>query len=340
MSTPFFRPIALSFNGARIGYDEGLLHPTQAIKFLNFMHKHIRPEFGYIYTSIPDINDILGSGISSADPHLGLLQVGLSNLRKWLHPPASLPTATLSRNAENGCPLCSFTTSLPEPTGHTQAARRACSSESIANVVAPILRFSKQVAFIDPYILRLPRKPKMQPQDASRPEKPSKSPEIIVENKIKTIVELIEASPKDTLFAILSTIHQPRQGEKPGSKENPDGFMTPPELRAELEKHIPKDAWVIVWNIEERKNGPRFHGRYIHTIDFTVGIEGGLDNENKGERTDVYFLNQAANISIYREYISHRRDHFETLGAWLKIKGSNKFLGIRKEQLLTESLPC
>ncbi len=90
-------------------------------------------------------------------------------------------------------------------------------------------------------------------------------------------------------------------------------------------KMLPPHIHARVFALSD-KGKAAFHGRYIHTDQFTVGIEAGLDKENKqNKKTDVYLLGRDGHWDIDAEFITSRDQYFKFLDAWEKKPDSDCF---------------
>lgn len=179
------------------------------------------------------------------------------------------------------CSFCNGLHNIP-PTITSARVRCRPGNNSLDTIIAPILSTSAKVAFIDPYLRLTPN------------EEATRFANWITNSPYLTHVAFIRGD-RDAYNTFINHIN------------NLNGLLGNARWNA---LHI--RAFVI------SEATARLHARYIHTDQFTLGIEGGFQFQNCGadEMTDVYILDTHQEVDD--NYIIDRNTHFTTVSAWDK----------------------
>lgn len=179
------------------------------------------------------------------------------------------------------CSFCNGLHSIP-PSKTSTRVRCWPGNNSLDTIIAPILSCSAKVAFIDPYLRLTPN------AEATR------------------FANWITNSPYLTHIAFI-------RGDR-------DAYSTFINHINSLNGMLGNARWnalhIRAFVISEAT--ARLHARYIHTDQFTLGIEGGFQFQSCGadEMTDVFILDSHQEIDD--NYIINRNKHFTTVSAWDK----------------------
>ncbi len=172
----------------------------------------------------------------------------------------------------------------------------ARSAPAMADAVAPMLRCSSVVIFVDPHF---------------GPERP----------RYRRSLEAF----------LVQMIHQ-RPGEAPKRVEvhtaakntGTDAFFRG-ECETRLSRCVPKGTQVLVRRLSERPAGEKLHNRYILTDLGGVAFGIGLDDGGKGETDDVTLMNRDQYELRWSQYGGDPPTAFEQKEASVKVAGTRGF---------------
>jgi len=248
-------------------------------QFLDTLEKHFNPSRGYFYTALPRGTHVTDD--SRLQKVFDSLPV-LARLQKHLVIAGQDTTVSFS-HLTTPCPFCNCLNRIPQTKTSDRAGCRPGNKKYSLDVkVGPLLSRSARAAFIDPYL-------KLRPGD-----------------EVARFANWIKACPRLTNIAFIRGNRDPYA----------DFTVHINGLRGLLDTARWDALHIRAFVISEAS--ARLHARYIHTDQFTLGIEGGFQFEGCGadEMTDVYLLDSHRQVDNF--YITNRNSHFQTVSAWDK----------------------
>ena len=177
--------------------------------------------------------------------------------------------------------------------------RRGCSvarnAAEMADAVAPLLRCSSEVIFVDPYF---------------GPERPRY---------------------RRPFRAFLEQMVSQRPGEMPkrievhtGVEDTGTEEFFRGECESRLRQCVPEEVRVIVRRLRQKQDGERLHNRYILTNLGGVAFGIGLDDGNEGETDDITLMDRDQYELRWSQYGGDPPAEFEQKGDSVEVVGTRK----------------